>query len=360
MFSHPGRVVTKFQFSSLFRQAWSKGLSIENICAGFKKTGVYPFNPQAILKGYPQSVEQSKQQEDCSQSAGMTKQQEDGLQSAVKFSVEQLERYHERYANHYNVYTEHDYVAWLEEFHPESVPSIETMVGFETSDLDYDCSTYLAVSDSSASCSAESAPCPFSSNSTVSVPRPSSSISTVSAPHPSSNVSAAHPSSSNSTVSAPCPSSSISTVSAPHPSSIVSAAHPSSSISTVSAPHPSSTVSAPRPSSSNSTVSASYSSSTVSAPHSSSTVAAAHPSSSISTVSAPHPSSTVSAPRPSSSNSTMSAPHPSSTIHSVLSDILNLPNKTLAGRRKTKTVGLSGARVCNQHSSTTCVGGERT
>jgi len=56
MFSHPGRVVTKFQFSSLFRQAWLKGMSIDNICADFKKSALYPFNPEAILKNCPESI----------------------------------------------------------------------------------------------------------------------------------------------------------------------------------------------------------------------------------------------------------------------------------------------------------------
>ena len=56
MFSHPGCAVTKFQFSCLFRQTWSKGTSIDNICAGFKKSGVYPFNIEAILKNCPESI----------------------------------------------------------------------------------------------------------------------------------------------------------------------------------------------------------------------------------------------------------------------------------------------------------------
>ena len=55
MFSHPGCAVTKFQFSCLFRQTWSKGMSIDNICASFK-SGVYPFNIEAILKNCPESI----------------------------------------------------------------------------------------------------------------------------------------------------------------------------------------------------------------------------------------------------------------------------------------------------------------
>ncbi len=46
---HPGRVITKFQFSTLFSRAWTKGMSMDNIVAGFRSTGVYPFNPNALL-----------------------------------------------------------------------------------------------------------------------------------------------------------------------------------------------------------------------------------------------------------------------------------------------------------------------
>ena len=49
LFSNPGRVITKFQFLKLFT-AWSKGMSINN---WFRSTGVYPFNPEAILGKLP-------------------------------------------------------------------------------------------------------------------------------------------------------------------------------------------------------------------------------------------------------------------------------------------------------------------
>ena len=122
MFAHPGRVVTKFQFSSLFRQAWSKGMSIDNICAGFKQTGVYPLNPEAILKECSESISSVDDSE---------KEPASGSASS-QFSPEQLARFEERYANKYDIFTDHDYVIWLQEFHPESVPSIEAMLGLET------------------------------------------------------------------------------------------------------------------------------------------------------------------------------------------------------------------------------------
>ena len=48
MQSNPGKVVTKYQFSELLSKAWNKTMTPSTICAGFKKSGVFPFNPEAI------------------------------------------------------------------------------------------------------------------------------------------------------------------------------------------------------------------------------------------------------------------------------------------------------------------------
>ena len=40
---NPGRVVTKLQFNQLFSRAWSQGMTMQNIVAGFQHAGVYPF-----------------------------------------------------------------------------------------------------------------------------------------------------------------------------------------------------------------------------------------------------------------------------------------------------------------------------
>ena len=41
---NPGKVVTRYQFSMLFSQAWMKSMTVSNICAGFRVTGVHPLN----------------------------------------------------------------------------------------------------------------------------------------------------------------------------------------------------------------------------------------------------------------------------------------------------------------------------
>ena len=50
--AHPGRVITKYQFSHLFSKAWLKSLTPANI-SGFKSCRIYTFNSKAILDHNP-------------------------------------------------------------------------------------------------------------------------------------------------------------------------------------------------------------------------------------------------------------------------------------------------------------------
>ena len=44
-----GRAVTRYDFSALFAEAWSKAMTLKNIMSGFETTGIYPFNPKTLL-----------------------------------------------------------------------------------------------------------------------------------------------------------------------------------------------------------------------------------------------------------------------------------------------------------------------
>ena len=46
---NPGKVVTRYQFSELFGKAWTCSMSMTNIIAGFRTTGIFPFNRNALL-----------------------------------------------------------------------------------------------------------------------------------------------------------------------------------------------------------------------------------------------------------------------------------------------------------------------
>lgn len=45
---NPGQVISKLNFCRIFKPAWLKTVTPENIINGFKKAGVYPYNPSAI------------------------------------------------------------------------------------------------------------------------------------------------------------------------------------------------------------------------------------------------------------------------------------------------------------------------
>ena len=45
-----GKVITRFEFSRLFCRAWMQSMTITNVMSGFRVTGVYPFNRQALLE----------------------------------------------------------------------------------------------------------------------------------------------------------------------------------------------------------------------------------------------------------------------------------------------------------------------
>lgn len=46
----PGRVVSLYDFSDLFVEAWERAMTIKTITNGFKVTGIYPFNRNAITQ----------------------------------------------------------------------------------------------------------------------------------------------------------------------------------------------------------------------------------------------------------------------------------------------------------------------
>ena len=48
MSTHPGKIVTIYEFSQLFAQAWHQAMIPTTIMGDFRATGVYPFNRHAI------------------------------------------------------------------------------------------------------------------------------------------------------------------------------------------------------------------------------------------------------------------------------------------------------------------------
>ena len=117
MQSNPGKVVTKYQFSELLSKAWNKTMTPSTICAGFKKSGVFPFNPEAIDCGV--SVNETHV---LGQVVGATigEVDKEGNREPPVFSAEQQLLFQTRYEEGYDL-PDPDYHQWLTIHHPESV-----------------------------------------------------------------------------------------------------------------------------------------------------------------------------------------------------------------------------------------------
>ena len=69
--SHPGRVVTHYDFSSLLAEAWDSAMTLRNVIAGFKVTGVCPFDRDAVLERLPAENFTKFKPESLPQSSGL-------------------------------------------------------------------------------------------------------------------------------------------------------------------------------------------------------------------------------------------------------------------------------------------------
>ena len=46
--NNPGKIISRFNFNSLFSQAWLRAVNPANIIGGFKRSGVCPYDPTAV------------------------------------------------------------------------------------------------------------------------------------------------------------------------------------------------------------------------------------------------------------------------------------------------------------------------
>ena len=130
MQSNPGKIVTKYQFSALLNKAWMLTMTPSNICAGFRKCGVYLFNSNAIDCG----LMSSSTVDDGGDSSSYRDRDDDGdggnaneggvgdnLENGSEFSAEKELLFQQRHEEGYDVY-DPEYVRWLEVHHPADVP----------------------------------------------------------------------------------------------------------------------------------------------------------------------------------------------------------------------------------------------
>ena len=126
--THPGKAVTKYQFSELLHKAWDKTMTPTVICAGFRRCGVYPFNPQAI----DCSISTDNPEATLTRPSDQQPEKENDLMengdenTVTEFSVEQEERFQERFEGYDLI--DPEYLRWLEINHSDSIPADRHML----------------------------------------------------------------------------------------------------------------------------------------------------------------------------------------------------------------------------------------
>ena len=155
--ANPGKVITNFNFVSLFTKAWTQGVTPANLVAGFKSCGVYPLDSSAIQvllsEGNRESSASQVQQSqrngaslndehssdtviqdlssqiiDSSAVQVLESENYTGNQSSVAyfnddggdFTAEQEELFKKRYKEGYNLFIDADYVRWIKIHHPDT------------------------------------------------------------------------------------------------------------------------------------------------------------------------------------------------------------------------------------------------
>ena len=117
MTSNPGVFVSRYNFSKLFSAAWMKAMTIANITGGFKTTGVFPLNRNAIK--LPESV-----MEKLPEQSGLKfiplYSPANPKKSVPDFSEGEMKTFPVRYENGYDLHDER-YDVWLRKYHPEDL-----------------------------------------------------------------------------------------------------------------------------------------------------------------------------------------------------------------------------------------------
>lgn len=123
--SNPGKVITKFSFSSLLNKAWMDTMLPQKI--------INPYNPRAVLD---HDIPENPFAEEPSE-IGESKAPESSTPQP-EFSEEEEALFCTRYEEGYNIYSDPKFVAWLKLNHPEDLgTNSEETLAFGCSVIDY-------------------------------------------------------------------------------------------------------------------------------------------------------------------------------------------------------------------------------
>ena len=98
-------------------------MTINHIVSGFRSAGIYPFAPNVILDKFQKPKDNSALSDSMSEGSSSTEKTNDEADVA-SLKPETLKLYEKRLDNGYDVYTDLNYVTWLEKYHPGHLPPL--------------------------------------------------------------------------------------------------------------------------------------------------------------------------------------------------------------------------------------------
>lgn len=141
MAKNPGKVVNQFVFSQLLHEAWRDAMTSLNIKAGFRTTGIYPLNRNAVAVKIQKPIMDTDASKNelhflplCSPLS-----QARGLESYTKlpvFNQEQLKRFERRYEAECE--PDEEYQRWMDIYHPQNTKKLPANSNGVTSHIHVD------------------------------------------------------------------------------------------------------------------------------------------------------------------------------------------------------------------------------
>ena len=128
MVANPGKVVTVYQFSQLFSAAWVKAMTPQTIMSGFRTTGIYPVNRDAIhIPGEPSKASAVTPMTAIAKNSGIqflplyspAPSKKKVSAAATEFAPDELQCFERRFEEGYDLTIDEKYNNWLERYHPE-------------------------------------------------------------------------------------------------------------------------------------------------------------------------------------------------------------------------------------------------
>lgn len=139
---NPGRVITRFEFSALFHRAWVRAMTMVNIVAGFRSSGVYPLNRSAQEAPAKSTREpQNFNPSSLGERTGLkyiplyspARPRQHTTQS-LEFSEDEFHQFQRLYEKGLRQSTNPRYIYWARMYHPDSTVSLFSPCGDSSED----------------------------------------------------------------------------------------------------------------------------------------------------------------------------------------------------------------------------------